>query len=1358
MKKEFTEIEANMEGQPFLLPVLCNKTVFCNAQVDSGCDSFAAVSEKFAQRLRLERVQLPHPRRVCTAVEKQQGAAYRRETQIRHLVHFRADVDGWEFPVVAYVIPGLTRDIILGTPWLSKHDIVLHANEKRLIVRSRRHLIVQAMDKRTTNNPTAGILGSVYAGFLKRASRDSSGFRFLATSLREINTSLANDSAPLTPEDEVLSKLPTAFHDFADLFQKEKANGLPPHRGKKDHHIRLRRNPDGAMPELPWAPLYNMPRDQLLEIRKQIVDLTDKGWIRASSSSAAAPVLLVKKAGGGWRFCVDYRALNKVTLQDRYPLPLIKETLRSLARAKWFTKLDVRSAFHRLRVAKGDEHLTAFRTRFGLFEWLVCPFGLAGAPATFQRYINEVLGDILDDYATAYLDDVLIYSSDSKDDHVRKTREVLQRLQDAGLYLDIGKCNFGVTEVKYLGFIVEAGREIRPDPEKIATIRTWEPPTRVKGVRSFLGFANFYREFIPKFSDLAGPLLALTKKGVPFAWSEACSNAFERLKAAFVSYPVLAQWDPDGQTVVEADSSGDAIGGCLSQYDAQGILHPVAYHSARLTAPQRNYTIHDKELLSIISCLKAWSAELRSVSTPFMIFTDHKNLEYFTAPRIMSERQARWAETLALFNFRLQYRPGSQASRPDALSRREQDMGDEDGTARSLIPPVAVRRLGRSEDRGTDFTVWGQGLPPLPDDHSDTTEDLETPTESEDDDDPKMASTENPPTTGGDLKEPTSEHGDTRPNPWPAFGTIDFSAPSSSWVLPNPRVESDFDVAKYTEYLTRLYPIQSTPQDPPTQTEIGDNPGTLDEGSPRGSSIFATNDLAELWDTGVVADTAYAPRRLAVLQGERKFPHAAATREQISNCSVDAHGVLQYKGRIWVPTHEPLTTALIQRVHDSPMMGHPGKNTTFQALRREYHWDGMSADVARFVRNCHCFGGRKSRQLRQGLLQPIPAPDRYWSQISVDFMTELPARDESAPQYMMVITDRLSKYIQLEAMTSMAAENCAERFKQCWWRFHGFPKQIISDRGSDWVGQFWTTLCSQVNTQQLLSTAHHPQTDGGTERANQEVQAVLRVMVTFSQYDWPDKLAACQVALNNRTSSVTGVSANRAIHGYDVDLIQRAQPATTQILTSPKGRADAFLQQLQDVTTMTQAAIDWAQQRQQDAANRSRRPAERFEVGDMVWLTLRNIKTNRPCKKLDWVMAKYKVIEVPHPLTVRLDVPRGIHSVFHVDLLERAATDPLPSQILQDTRPGPQLMFQDEDPALAEYGVEEILAAKNAPGRGNRRNVLVKWTGYMTPTWEPLENFTDTEALSTFEARWGDVNTNNGPSSKRRRVTTTQVT
>jgi transposase InsO family protein len=996
--------------------------------------------------------------------------------------------------------------------------------------------------------------------------------------------------------------------------------------------------------------MYGMSRDELVELRKQLTDLLDKGWIRASSSAAGAPVLLVKKAGGGMRFCVDYRALNKMSLQDRYPLPLIKETLRSLADAKWLTKVDVRAAFHRIRMAPGDEHLTAFRTRFGLFEWLVCPFGLAGAPASFQRYINSVLRDLLDVSCTAYLDDILIYSSGSREDHMAKVQEVLQRLLSAGLNLDLKKCEFAVQKTKYLGYIIECGVGISADPEKIAAVRDWEAPTTVKGVRGFVGFANFYRNFIANFSETAGPLIALTRKGTTFTWGDTEQTAFETLKTAFITAPILAQWDPDLETTVEADCSGDALGGCLSQWGKDNILRPIGYHSAKLTPAERNYTIHDKELLAIISSLKAWSAELRSVRKPFTILTDHKNLEYFMTTREVTERQARWAELLSQYNYLLKYRPGPQCPRPDALSRRDQD-ATQDGDERMMkvLRPISVETLGSCQQ--DTRKALGMAI--------------------------KELQTE---------MEESLRHDKPQPGP---------------------------------------------------------------EGAP---AIFRDAYLQKLWTEALKNDTTYWARVEAVRRGERTFPREADTKLQIADCTTNAHGALQFKGRLWLPASEPLRTTILQRVHDSPITGHSGAANTFRSLARDFHWDGMSGDVKRFQRNCDvCKRIHPSRKARQGLLSPLPVPDRFWKQVSVDFMTDLPARTDEEPRHLMVLTDRLSKYVQLEAMTSMTAEACARRFRDCWWRFRGFPEQLISDRGSDWVGTFWTSLSKAVGMEQLLSTAYHPQTDGGTERMNQEVQAYLRAFVNLSQMDWPEHLAAAQLALNNRDSSVTGVSPNRLLLGFEVDPV-RMETDDTPSRISPKGRTSQFAAHLREGIDLAQAAMAFAQQGQEDSANRRRRAAERYKVGDEVWLSLRNVKTDRPSKKLDWLYAKYKVTATPTPLTVRLDVPTGIHPTFHVDLIERAATDPLPSQTRTDNRPPPVMVPVTEDgPLVEEYRVDEVIRMKNGRGRGGPRMALVKWTGWDEPTWEPLEVVQGTEALDRFETIWGDARTHNGPVSNRKR-------
>ena len=295
---------------------------------------------------------------------------------------------------------------------------------------------------------------------------------------------------------------------------------------------------------------------------------------------------------------MDYRGLNAVTVKNRYPLPLISETLNRLSRAKIFTKLDIISAFNRLRIREGDEPLTAFKTRFGLFEYLVMPFGLCNGPASFQNYINDTLGEWLDDFCTAYLDDILIYSHNEAE-HEIHVKRILQKLLEAGLQIDITKCAFGVTEVPYLGLIITT-KGVKMDPAKVDTIINWPLMINVKDVQSFLGFANFYRRFIYGYSKLAAPLTNLTKKNVPFEWTPECQKAFDTLKSAFTSETVLRHYDPSLPIVIETDASDYVSGGILSQYGKDGILYPVAYFSKKHNPAECNYKIYDKELMAIV--------------------------------------------------------------------------------------------------------------------------------------------------------------------------------------------------------------------------------------------------------------------------------------------------------------------------------------------------------------------------------------------------------------------------------------------------------------------------------------------------------------------------------------------------------------------------------------------------------------------------------------------------------------------------------------------------------------------------------------------------------------------------------------
>ena len=412
---------------------------------------------------------------------------------------------------------------------------------------------------------------------------------------------------PEYTREDLLKRVPSEYHSIIEIFMKSNADVVAKHQEEWDHEIHLE---EGK--KAPFVQNYKPFSEQETSAMKKYIDEhLGKGFIWPSLSAAASPILLVRKPGGGLWFCIDYRALNAVTVKNRFPIPLISETLGKLAGAVRYTKLDVIHAFNRIRMKEGHEWLTAFNSRYGQFEYLVMLFGLCNAPRTFQGYINESLREYLNVFCTAYLDDVLIYST-KEEDHADHVLQVLRRLHKRGLQVDIDKCEFNTTRVKYLGMIVMTN-DLEMDTEKVEAIQRWEAPLSVKDVQAFFGFLNFYRWFIPSFSAKVKPLNKLTKgtqyttksgkkkmKYGPFEWSKACQQAFKDLKRAFTTAPVLAHYDSKLEMWVETDASDFVVAEVLSQIHGNGVLKPVTYFSKKMTPAERNYMIYDKELLAIV--------------------------------------------------------------------------------------------------------------------------------------------------------------------------------------------------------------------------------------------------------------------------------------------------------------------------------------------------------------------------------------------------------------------------------------------------------------------------------------------------------------------------------------------------------------------------------------------------------------------------------------------------------------------------------------------------------------------------------------------------------------------------------------
>ncbi|GJX69334.1 putative reverse transcriptase domain-containing protein [Tanacetum coccineum] len=337
---------------------------------------------------------------------------------------------------------------------------------------------------------------------------------------------------------------------------------------------------------------YRLAPSEMLELSNQLKELQEKGFIRPSHSPWGAPVLFVKKKDGSMRMCIDYRELNKLTIKNRYPLPRIDDLFDQLQGACCFSKIDLRSGYHQLRVREEDIPKTAFRTRYGHFEFTVMPFGLTNAPAIFMDLMNRVCKPYLDKFVIVFIDDILIYSK-SEEEHEVHLKTILDLLQKEKLYAKFSKCEFWLQEVQFLGHVVNHDG-IHVDPSKVESVKNWKTPESSTEIRSFLGLAGYYRRFIENFSKIAKPLTLLTQKNKTYVWGDKQDEAFQILKEKLCNAPVLALPDGPDDFVVYCDASKQGFGCVLMQ---RGKV--IAYASRQLKKHEKNYTTHDQKRVSV---------------------------------------------------------------------------------------------------------------------------------------------------------------------------------------------------------------------------------------------------------------------------------------------------------------------------------------------------------------------------------------------------------------------------------------------------------------------------------------------------------------------------------------------------------------------------------------------------------------------------------------------------------------------------------------------------------------------------------------------------------------------------------------
>ena len=469
--------------------------------------------------------------------------------------------------------------------------------------------------------------------------------------LNMITASTPAKTPTIASKPQIQTPLQLLIQEFVDVFSIPK--GLPPQRSH-DHKIPLKE----GTPPVNLRP-YRHPPTQKDAIESMVQELLESGVIRHSQSAFASPIVMVRKKDGSWRMCVDYRQLNKNTLKDKFPIPLIEELIDELSGSVIFSKLDLRSGYHQIRMYEDDIAKTAFKTHEGHYEFVVMPFGLTNAPSTFQSLMNEVFRPFLRKFTLVFFDDILVYST-SLEEHVQQLRIILETMRSNQLFAKQSKCVFGAEQVEYLGHVISS-KGVATDPQKIQAMVDWPIPKNLKQLRGFLGLTGYYRRFIKGYAVISSPLTALLKKNA-FGWDGIAQIAFERLKNAMVNALVLKLPDFNEVFIVETDASGVGIGAVLQQ---QG--HPIAFLSKTLAPKHQMLSTYEKEFLAVLQALDKWRGYL--LDRHFVIKTDHFSLKYLLDQRITTPTQMKWLPKLMGYDYEILYKKGSENVVADALSR-----------------------------------------------------------------------------------------------------------------------------------------------------------------------------------------------------------------------------------------------------------------------------------------------------------------------------------------------------------------------------------------------------------------------------------------------------------------------------------------------------------------------------------------------------------------------------------------------------------------------------------------------------------------------------------------------------------------
>ena len=1114
------------------------------------------------------------------------------------------------------------------------------------------------------------------------------------------------DHLPTSLVEEVVDRL-RVFEE--DVFETRSMPRLAPAR---DFDVEIVEKP-GSQP--PARRPYPVALHHRAELDRQVQVLLDAGIVRRSFSPYAAPVLFSPKKDGKLRLCIDYRGLNLQTVRDRFPTPTAADLIAKTRGAQWFSKIDLHSGFHQLRIREQDVHKTAFSTPSGLFEFVTAPFGLTNVPGCFQRFMQHVLAEHIEKgYCVVYCDDVAIFSNDADPlVHLQHVEAVLASLRQHQLLAKGSKCELMRREAEFLGFMV-SGQGVRPLPSKVEAVLQVPAPETVSHLRSFLGLCNFFRSHLPAFAEVSSPLTDLLKGSKHgrqrLQWNLACEHAFVQLKTMLTSAPLLRHFDPTLRTAVHVDASQNAVGAVLLQWEeGDADPRPVCFLSRKFQGAQYRYDARNAESLAAQIALAAWRPYLSGIR--FELVSDHASLQSLFQQKAPSHRILRFCEFLADFDFEeVKFVRGSENIVPDFLSR-PWDALSVDLSLHVLSHPRAARpsalcsaaRLRRPQVlllpvHAQQLAVCQSGdlfrIPSA----------LSLPTESTAATARRLAlSLGLPPTCSpvcaGQVQGVSlwQVHLPAQMPPPPllssdvAWHPVDALQLRSSWLL------AHFEALRVCGVL-------------PSAAEC---PGV---------TVPSLMHLATS-----APSSSFLPDLLTAQQQDPFLQQVAAGVEASDggcwrDFSCNQQGFLCYQGaqdampRICVPSAS--RDSVLRAAHGNVLAGHPGVTRTAATVARFFWWPNLHRDVAHYVRTCRtCSAAKSSSGLRLGVDSFTSIPLQPFTHWSMDLIGPLPP-SRSGNDLIVTWVDRTSKLIVARALKQgqSSAQHLAElTFEAICCRF-GIPARLTHDNDVRFQS-LWKELWRLLHTKISCTSSYNPQANPA-ERANRQVLEALRAAVaSVTDFDqWDKALPHLCFGLNTQPSSVTQTSPFELAHGFPARVPLTLDLPAHARLTGDRQAADYALV----VHNRLRAAADHAaaaQVRLGRLAAKRARPAE-VKVGD--WLYLDASPAHSPPHQVPYKLAgrwsgPYQALEV-RGASVRLDLPAefGKYSPW-VNVRRLKFFEARDSAFLDDDAPATPVMGHD---GALRYEIHRIWGHR-PPDRLPAREYLVQWKGYDTAqmTW-----------------------------------------